>query len=40
MAKAGDEAPWFFGQDQDGKEFNLADQVGKKVMLLILLMGG
>ncbi len=32
--KAGDSAPLFTGQDQDGKEFNLADLVGRKIVLL------
>jgi len=32
--KAGDAAPAFTGKDQDGKDFNLADHVGKKVVLL------
>jgi thioredoxin-dependent peroxiredoxin len=34
MPKAGDTAPLFIGQDQDGKDFNLADHVGKKIVLL------
>ena len=34
MPKAGDAAPAFTGQDQDGKAFNLADHVGKKIVLL------
>ena len=34
MPKAGDTAPLFTGQDQDGKEFKLADHVGKKIVLL------
>jgi peroxiredoxin Q/BCP len=34
MPKAGDPAPMFTGQDQDGKEFKLADLVGKKIVLL------
>src|SRR5271169_7092153 len=34
MPKAGDPAPLFTGQDQDGKEFKLADLVGKKIVLL------
>jgi peroxiredoxin Q/BCP len=34
MPKAGDAAPQFTGQDQDGKEFKLADRVGKKIVLL------
>jgi thioredoxin-dependent peroxiredoxin len=34
MPKAGDPAPLFTGQDQDGKEFKLADPVGKKIVLL------
>jgi thioredoxin-dependent peroxiredoxin len=32
--RAGDTAPAFTGKDQDGKDFNLADHVGKKVVLL------
>ena len=32
--KAGDAAPLFTGQDQDGKTVKLADLVGKKVVLL------
>jgi peroxiredoxin Q/BCP len=31
---AGDTAPLFTGTDQDGKTFNLADQIGKKIVLL------
>jgi thioredoxin-dependent peroxiredoxin len=34
MPKAGDLAPLFTGQDQDGKEFKLADLIGKKIVLL------
>jgi peroxiredoxin Q/BCP len=34
MPKAGDTAPLITGQDQDGKPFNLADHVGKKIVLL------
>lgn len=34
MPKAGDKAPLFTGQDQDGKVFNLSDHVGKKLVLL------
>ena len=34
MPKAGDPAPLFTGQDQDGREFKLADVIGKKVVLL------
>lgn len=34
MPKAGDKAPLFSGQDQDGKVFNLADHIGKKIVLL------
>jgi peroxiredoxin Q/BCP len=34
MPQAGDAAPLVSGQDQDGKDFNLADHVGKKVVLL------
>jgi peroxiredoxin Q/BCP len=34
MPKAGDPAPLFTGTDQDGKEFKLADHVGKKIVLL------
>ena len=32
--QAGDTAPLFTGLDQDGKEFRLADLVGKKIVLL------
>jgi peroxiredoxin Q/BCP len=32
--KVGDKAPLVSGKDQDGKEWNLADVVGKKVVLL------
>jgi peroxiredoxin Q/BCP len=34
MPKAGDPAPLVQGKDQDGKSWNLADMVGKKVVLL------
>ena len=34
MPKAGNTAPAFTGQDQDGKTVNLADLVGKKIVLL------
>ncbi len=34
MPKAGDTAPQFSGTDQNGKDFNLADQIGKKIVLL------
>jgi peroxiredoxin Q/BCP len=34
MPKAGERAPLFAGQDQDGKEFRLADRIGKKIVLL------
>ena len=34
MPKAGDPAPLFTGQDQDGREFKLADLVGQKIVLL------
>ena len=34
MPKAGDAAPLFAGHDQDGKTVNLADLVGKKIVLL------
>jgi peroxiredoxin Q/BCP len=34
MPKAGDTAPLFTGQDQDGREFKLADEIGKKIVLL------
>jgi peroxiredoxin Q/BCP len=34
MPKAGDTAPLIAGTDQDGKEFKLADLVGKKIVLL------
>ena len=34
LPKAGDPAPLFTGQDQDGKTVNLADLTGKKIVLL------
>ena len=34
MPKAGDTAPLFTGQDQDGKTVKLADLLGKKIVLL------
>jgi thioredoxin-dependent peroxiredoxin len=34
MPKAGDTAPLFTGQDQDGKTIKLADYTGKKIVLL------
>ena len=34
MPKTGDTAPLIAGQDQDGKDFKLADHVGKKIVLL------
>jgi peroxiredoxin Q/BCP len=34
MPKAGDTAPSFDGKDQNGKDFKLADLVGKKIVLL------
>jgi peroxiredoxin Q/BCP len=34
MPKAGDTAPLISGIDQDGKEFKLADLIGKKIVLL------
>jgi thioredoxin-dependent peroxiredoxin len=34
MPKDGDAAPVFAGKDQDGKDFNLADHIGKKNVLL------
>ena len=34
MPKAGDTAPLIAGQDQNGKDFKLADQIGKKIVLL------
>ncbi len=34
IPKAGDTAPLFTGQDQDGKDFKLADHIGKKIVLL------
>ncbi len=37
IPKAGEAAPLFTGQDQDGKEFKLADLIGKKVVLPIFL---
>src|SRR6266446_9396899 len=33
-AKVGDKAPMVAGKDQDGKEWKLADAIGKKVVLL------
>jgi peroxiredoxin Q/BCP len=34
MPKAGDTAPLFTGQDQDGKTVRIADLMGKKIVLL------
>jgi peroxiredoxin Q/BCP len=34
MPKVGDKAPLVDGKDQDGKNWNLADDIGKKVVLL------
>ena len=34
LPQVGDTAPLFTGQDQDGKEFKLADHIGKKIVLL------
>ncbi len=34
MPNVGDAAPLFTGQDQDGKTVNLADLIGKKIVLL------
>src|SRR5256885_12713371 len=34
MPKTGDQAPLIEGKDQDGKNWKLADEVGKKVVLL------
>jgi peroxiredoxin Q/BCP len=34
MPKAGQKAPLVQGQDQDGKTWKLADEIGKKVVLL------
>src|SRR6204780_3095473 len=34
MPKAGDTAPSFEGKDQNGRDFKLADLVGKKIVLL------
>src|SRR5882724_3219850 len=34
LPKAGDTAPLIAGQDQDGKDFKLADLTGKKIVLL------
>jgi len=34
MPKVGDAAPLFTGQDQEGKTVNLADLIGKKIVLL------
>ena len=40
MPKVGDTAPLFEGQDQDGKTFNLAGLIGKKIVLLYFLPEG
>ena len=40
MPQAGDTAPAFTGLDQDGKTVNLTDLAGKKIVLLILPIGG
>src|SRR5258706_9979300 len=34
MPKVGDKAPLITGKDQDGKTWKLADEVGKKIVLL------
>src|SRR5437868_1578477 len=34
MPKVGDKAPLITGKDQDGKTWNLGDEVGKKIVLL------
>ena len=34
MPKVGETAPFITGTDQDGKEFKLADLIGKKIILL------
>ncbi len=34
MPQAGDTAPTFIGKNQDGKNFNLSDLIGKKIVLL------
>ena len=34
VPKAGDKAPLFTGQDQDGKTFKLKSSIGKKIVLL------
>src|ERR1700761_6650462 len=34
MPKAGDKAPLVEGKDQDGKDWKLSDEIGKKVVLL------
>jgi peroxiredoxin Q/BCP len=34
MPQTGDSAPAFTGKDQDGKDFNLKDLIGKKIVLL------
>jgi peroxiredoxin len=39
IPKVGVAAPLFTAQDQDGKAFNLADQAGNKLILLILPIG-
>jgi hypothetical protein len=37
MPKVGDTAPLITGTDQDGKDFKLADLIGKKIVLLYFL---
>ncbi len=32
--KTGDPAPLFTGQDQDGRDFKLADHIGRRIVLL------
>src|SRR5690348_5302464 len=34
MPKVGDKAPLIIGKDQDGKTWNLKDEIGKKIVLL------
>lgn len=40
MPKDGDTAPVFVGKDQDGKDFNLADHIGKKKRVVVFLSEG
>ena len=36
IPKAGDTAPLFTGQDQDGKTFKLKSSIGKKIVLMYI----